>query len=261
MHRQNNAAVTMTGLVTLVTGSSKVVFTDDLASSAFHRILRFSIVACGGDIPVIVDGPTSTAPINPGALAASGSTPVDAQVGSSSQPAALLPSTQGKTGPGCHPDFTDADKLNARALEPAFESIATEYRIAPRFGWGKSTGLILHSLATSISLSLLLRSPWSSVHRSLCIWREFSLGQLSEFSQDGRAVLLSLRARRPTEVSEVCDTGPLSGHLLRLVLAASSSSPSVRTPSGAGVCGYGADFDEYILKPRLPCGCSAVEGN
>ena len=24
---------------------------------------------------------------------------------------------------------------------------------------------------------------------------------------------------------------------------------------------YGADFDEYILKPKLPCGCSAVEGD
>ena len=89
-------------------------------------------MAGGGDIPLIVDDPTIAVSTNPGVPAASGSTavtPLGAQVGSSSQPTPLLPSTQGKTGPGCHPDFTDANKLNARALEPAFESMPRQAEV------------------------------------------------------------------------------------------------------------------------------------
>ena len=90
-------------------------------------------MAGGGDVPTIVNEPTITrVPLSRGASAASRSTPVTplgAQVGSSSQPAPLLPSTQGKTGPGCHPDFTDADKLNARALEPAFENMLRQAEV------------------------------------------------------------------------------------------------------------------------------------
>ena len=58
-------------------------------------------------------------------------TPVALQMGSSSQPAVVAhrSSTQGQTGPGCHPDFTDADKLKARALELAFESMLRQAEV------------------------------------------------------------------------------------------------------------------------------------
>ena len=75
-----------------------------------------------------IEEPVVTLSVNPAAPATTRPTPVTPialQVGSSSQPAVVVhpSSTWGKTGPGCHPDFTDADKLKARALEPAFESM------------------------------------------------------------------------------------------------------------------------------------------
>ena len=112
----------------LVTGSSKVVFIDTLSP-----LLRpLFTLQHYGRWWMVVDEPTFTVSLSPGAPAASGSTPVTphgVQVGSPSQPAPLLTSTQGKTGPGCHPDFPDADKLNARALEPAFESMLRQAEV------------------------------------------------------------------------------------------------------------------------------------
>ena len=79
-----------------------------------------------GNISTIVDESTITISISPGAPIASRSTiviPLDAQMDSSSQSAPLLPSTQDKTGSGCLTDFIDVDKLNARVLKSAFESM------------------------------------------------------------------------------------------------------------------------------------------
>ena len=58
-------------------------------------------------------------------------TPIALQAECSAQPAIVAhpSSTQGKTGPGCRPDFTDADKLNARALEPAFERMLRQAEV------------------------------------------------------------------------------------------------------------------------------------
>ena len=38
-------------------------------------------------------------------------------------------SSEIKKGPGCHLDFTEADKRNARALQPAFESMLREAEV------------------------------------------------------------------------------------------------------------------------------------
>ena len=86
-----------------------------------------------------------------------------------------------------------------------------EYRISPRYGWGKHR---THSaLSGSVSFSVAASSfSWCSMYRSW-ISGELSLGQLREFSRDGRAgKFFSVScARRPLEVSEVCGARP-SGH-------------------------------------------------
>ena len=42
---------------------------------------------------------------------------------------AFQSSSEIKKGPGCHPDFTEADRQNARALEPAFESMLRQAEV------------------------------------------------------------------------------------------------------------------------------------
>ena len=84
-------------------------------------------MAGGVDILMDVEEQITKLSVNPGAPV----TPIAFRMGSSSQPAVVAhpSSTQGKTGPGCHPDFTAADKLNARVLEPAFESMPRQAEV------------------------------------------------------------------------------------------------------------------------------------
>ena len=56
-------------------------------------------------------------------------TPVGRQTVSSSQLAGSSTNVAVKSGPGCHPDFTEADKKSARALEPAFESMLRQAEV------------------------------------------------------------------------------------------------------------------------------------
>ena len=74
-----------------------------------------------------VEEPVISVSIAAGSQATSGAV----QMGSPTQPAAAArqPSSQGQSGPGCHPDFTEADRLNARALEPAFESMLRQAEV------------------------------------------------------------------------------------------------------------------------------------
>ena len=71
-------------------------------------------MAGGGEKPLEVEEPAITVTTNPRVPATSGPapvTPVALQMGSSSQPAVVAhrSSTQAQTGPGCHPDFADAE--------------------------------------------------------------------------------------------------------------------------------------------------------
>ena len=89
-------------------------------------------MAAGGEMPLEVEEPTLTVSFNPGASSGPAPvTPVALHMGSSSQPAVVAhrSTTHGQTGPSCHTDFTDADKLNARALEPAFESMLRQAEV------------------------------------------------------------------------------------------------------------------------------------
>ena len=70
-------------------------------------------------VPQAVAGVSNPAPV----------TPVGRQTVSSSQLAGSSTNVAVKSGPGCHPDFTEADKKSARALEPAFESMLRQAEV------------------------------------------------------------------------------------------------------------------------------------
>ena len=57
-------------------------------------------------------------------------TPVGRQTAPSLQLAGSSANVAVKSGLGCHPDFTEADKKNARALEPAFESMLRQAEVS-----------------------------------------------------------------------------------------------------------------------------------
>ena len=97
------------------------------ASLSFLVAFPTYSMAGSGDLPMDIEEPVITVSLNPaGSAEVATPGPVTLDVIASR---AFQPSSEIKRGPGCHPDFTGADRQNARALEPAFESMPRQAEV------------------------------------------------------------------------------------------------------------------------------------